>query len=83
MNAVGVITFPLMFVSGTFIPVENMPWFLQYLAKISPLTYLCDCLRSSMITGNSGDAATDLAIIAVIGMVLFGLGAATFNWKED
>jgi ABC-2 type transport system permease protein len=83
MNAVGVITFPLMFVSGTFIPVENMPWFLQYLAKISPLTYLCDGLRSSMITGNSGDAATDLAIIAVIGMVLFGLGAATFNWKED
>lgn len=83
MNAVGVITFPLMFVSGTLIPVENMPWFLQYLAKISPLTYLSEGLRSSMITGNTGDAVTDLAIIAVIGIVLFGLGTATFNWKED
>jgi len=83
MNAVGVITFPLMFVSGTLIPVENMPWFLQYLAKISPLTYLSEGLRSSMITGNTGDAVTDLAIVAVLGIILFGVGAATFSWKED
>jgi len=83
MNAVGVITFPLMFVSGTLIPVENMPWFLQYLAKISPLTYLSEGLRSSMITGNTGDAAINLAIVAVLGIILFGLGAATFSWKED
>jgi ABC-2 type transport system permease protein len=83
MNAVGVITFPLMFVSGTLIPVENMPWFLQYLAKISPLTYLSEGLRSSMITGNTGDAVIDLAIVAVLGIVLFGLGTATFSWKED
>ncbi|HEX3014728.1 MAG TPA: ABC transporter permease [Methanobacterium sp.] len=83
MNAVGVITFPLMFVSGTLIPVENMPWFLQYLAKVSPLTYLSEGLRSSMITGNTGDAAINLAIVAVLGIILFGLGAATFSWKED
>lgn len=83
MNAVGVITFPLMFVSGTLIPVENMPWFLQYLAKISPLTYLSEGLRSSMITGNTGDAGTDLAIVAVLGIILFGIGTATFSWKED
>lgn len=83
MNAVGLITFPLMFVSGTLIPVENMPWFLQYLAKISPLTYLSEGLRSSMITGNTGEAVIDLAIVAVLGIILFGLGAATFSWKED
>lgn len=83
MNAVGVITFPLMFVSGTLIPVENMPWFLQYLAKVSPLTYLSEGLRSSMITGNTGNAATDLAIVAVLGVILFGVGVATFSWKED
>jgi ABC-2 type transport system permease protein len=82
-NAVGVITFPLMFVSGTLIPVENMPWFLQYLAKISPLTYLSEGLRSSMITGNTGDAVIDLAIVAGLGIILFGIGVATFNWKED
>lgn len=70
-------------VSGTFIPVGTMSWFLQYLAKISPLTYLSEGLRSSMITGNTGDAVTNLAIVAIIAIVLFGIGAATFNWKED
>lgn len=70
-------------VSGAFIPVETMSWFLQYLAKISPLTYLSEGLRSSMIAGNTGEAVTDLAIVAGIGIVLFGVGAATFSWKED
>lgn len=77
------ITFLLMLVSGTFIPVDTMSWPLQYLAKISPLTYLSEGLRSSMITGNTGDAVTDLLIVTGIGIVLFGVGTALFNWKED
>lgn len=72
-----------MFVSGTFVPVENMPWFLQYLTKISPLTYLSNGLRSSMITGNYGDGLTNLAIVAGLGILLFGAGTVLFNWKED
>ncbi|MGB9979115.1 ABC transporter permease [Methanobacterium sp.] len=77
------ITFLLTLVSGTFIPVETMSWPLQYLAKISPLTYLSEGLRSSMITGNTGDAFTDLLIVTGIGIILFGVGVALFNWKED
>lgn len=75
--------FLLTLVSGTFIPVETIPWFLQYLTKMSPLTYLSEGLRSSMITGNTGEAVTDLAIVSVLGITLFGIGVATFNWKED
>jgi ABC-2 type transport system permease protein len=77
------LTFLLALVSGTFIPIETMSWPLQYLAKISPLTYLSEGLRSSMITGNTGDAVTDLLIVTGIGIVLFGVGVALFNWKED
>lgn len=77
------ITFPLMFISGTFLPVENMPWFLQAIANVSPLTYLSNGLRSSMITGNTGDALTNLAIVGILGIILFGIGVAVFNWKED
>lgn len=82
-NAASAITFPLMFVSGSFIPVNNMPWFLQFIADISPLTYLNDGLRSSMITGNYGDALTNLAIVGVLGIILFGMGVAVLKWKED
>lgn len=77
------VTFPLMFISGTFLPVENMPWFLQYIAKVSPLTYLSEGLRSSMITGNMGDATIDLAIVGVLGILTFGIGVLVFNWKEE
>lgn len=82
-SAVMAITFPLMFISGTFLPVENMPWFLQYIANVSPLTYLSNGLRSSMITGNTGDALTNLAIVGILGIILFGIGVAVFNWKEE
>ncbi len=82
-NAASAITFPLMFVSGSFIPVGNMPWFLQFIADISPLTYLNDGLRSAMITGNTGEAITNLALVGVLGIVLFGIGVAVLKWKED
>jgi ABC-2 type transport system permease protein len=82
-NAASAITFPLMFVSGSFIPVQNMPWFLQWLADISPLTYLNDGLRSAMITGNYGDAVVNLAIVGVLGIALFAIGVVLLKWKED
>jgi ABC-2 type transport system permease protein len=82
-NAASALTFPLMFVSGSFFPIEQMPWFLQYLAKVSPLTYLNDGLRSSMITGNNDVALFSLAVVGVVGIVLFAVGVVTMKWKED
>ncbi|HMK45739.1 MAG TPA: ABC transporter permease [Methanocella sp.] len=82
-NAASAITFPLMFISGSFIQVSSMPWFLQDLANVSPLTYLNDGLRSAMITGNYGDALTNLAIVGVLGVLLFCIGVAILKWKED
>jgi ABC-2 type transport system permease protein len=83
VNAASMATFPIMFISGSFMPVENMPWFLRDLAAISPLTYLNDGLRSAMVSGNYSDALTCLAIVAAFGVVLFGLGAALLKWKDD
>jgi ABC-2 type transport system permease protein len=82
-NAASALTFPLMFVSGSFFPVEQMPWFLKYLADVSPLTYLNNGLRSSMITGNYGDALLNLAIVGALGILLFAVGVAVMKWKED
>ncbi len=82
-NAASALTFPLMFVSGSFFPIEQMPWFLQYLAKVSPLTYLNDGLRSSMITGNNEVALFSLAVVSVLGILLFAVGVMVMKWKED
>jgi len=82
-NAASALIFPLMFLSGSFFPIEQMPWFLQYLAKVSPLTYLNDGLRSSMITGNNDVALFSLAVVGVAGIVLFAVGVVVMKWKED
>ena len=81
-NAANMMTFPIMFVSGSFMPVDSMPWFLQDLAALSPLTYLNNGLRSAMITG-SADAIASLVIVGALGIVLFGAGVILLKWKED
>lgn len=44
---------PMMFVSGVFYPIETMPWILQKLAYIFPLTYLNDAMRGIMLKGQT------------------------------
>jgi ABC-2 type transport system permease protein len=42
---------PMMFVSGVFYPIETMPWILQKLAYVFPLTYLNDAMRGILLKG--------------------------------
>ena len=44
-------TFPLVFVSSTFVPVETMPKWLQAFAEISPVTVTVDAIRGLLVTG--------------------------------
>jgi len=46
------IKFPLVFISGIFIPIEDMPLWGKTISSISPLTYFTDLARYS-IQGNS------------------------------
>ena len=46
-----IIQFPMMFLSGTFFPIDQMPDFLQAIARLIPLTYLADALRQVMVGG--------------------------------
>jgi len=41
----GAITFPMMFLAGTFFPLEQMPEFLQNIAQVLPLYYVNEGLR--------------------------------------
>ena len=78
-NAIG---FPMMFLSGSFFPVEMMPGALQTVAKGIPLTYLTDAARDTMLFGNTGSALVNLAIVLVIGTVLFIAGSRLMSWKD-
>jgi len=45
------VQFPLMFLSGTFFPIDSMPDALRTVARALPLTYLGDGLRQVMVDG--------------------------------
>lgn len=47
-----VVKFPVVFISGIFIPLDQLPFYGQVIACISPLTYFTDIARSS-IQGSS------------------------------
>lgn len=80
--ATNVITFPMMFLSGVFVPISVLPAFLATVAKFLPLYYLGDALRKVMIQGKGlGDVWLDIVVLAAIGLVCFGLATKLFRWE--
>ena len=71
---------PMMFVSGVFYPIETMPWILQKLAYIFPLTYLNDAMRGIMLKGQTlGDVWVDLVVLLGFTILFFIIGVKRFN----
>ena len=78
-----IVTFPMMFLSGTFFPISIMPTYLQNIAHILPLYYIVEGLNNVMVYANYTGAAIDLAVIAIITSVFFILAVRLFKWRED
>ena len=80
--AANAIMFPMMFLSGSFFPIEMMPGFLQTLARILPLYYVNEGLRASMVFVDHMTALRYSAIIGVFAVVVFILGIIATQWEE-
>jgi len=78
-NAVG---FPMMFLSGSFFPLEVMPSYLQAIAGALPLTYLNNGLRDTMVYFNDTSALVNLAVVFACGLIFFVLASKFMSWKE-
>ena len=77
-----VVQFPMMFLSGTFFPIDEMPDVLQGIARAIPLTYLSDALRQVMV-GGAAFAPLWLCAAVLVGwlVVCFGIAAVKFRWQ--
>ena len=78
-----IVTFPMMFLAGTFFPISIMPTYLQSIAHVLPLFYIVEGLNNVMVYGNYMGAIIDLAVVAVITAVIFILAVRLFKWRED
>ncbi len=75
------ITFPMMFFSGVFFPIQQMPQFMQYIAYIFPLTYAADALRN-VITLNVGWNFIWVDVVVLVGFAVVTSLAATFTFQK-
>ncbi len=78
-----IVTFPMMFLSGTFFPIAFMPQYLQTIAHGLPLFYVVEGLNNIMVFENYTGALIDLAVIGIITAVIFALAVKLFKWRED
>ncbi len=77
-----IITFPMMFLSGTFFPVSLFPAWLQPIAHVLPLYYVIDGMNQVMLFSNDGRALMDLVIVIAIALVFFLLAIRFFTWRD-
>jgi ABC-2 type transport system permease protein len=75
-----VIVMPLFFASNAIYPISIMPGWLQVIARINPLTYVVDGLRTLMVTqaAVSGNLSFDCVVLLAITVVLVTIGARLY-----
>ena len=79
----GAITFPMMFLAGTFFPLEQMPEFMQTVAQVLPLYYVNEAMRNAMILADFDKTMYFSAFVLVFAFVFFIAGVLLTKWKED
>ena len=77
-----IVQFPLMFLSGTFFPIDAMPPALQGVARALPLTYLSDGLRQTMVGGTPFSPLwLCFAVLIAFLAICFLISARFFRWQ--
>ena len=72
--------FPMMFLSGVFFPIQQMPWYMQDISKVLPLTYASQALRKVMVLGAGiPDIMTELTILIVFGVIMIAIAVPVFR----
>jgi ABC-2 type transport system permease protein len=81
--AANAITFPMMFLAGTFWPRETLPDIMKIIANFMPLTYINDGLRDALIYAEPAQALTNTIIALGLAAFFIVLGSVLMNWKEE
>jgi ABC-2 type transport system permease protein len=76
------ISFPMMFLSGTFFPRDAFPDWLRHVTDFFPLTFLADAFRQVANEGaHLTQIGTDVLGMVVWGVVMFFVAVKVFRWE--
>jgi len=85
--------FPLIFLSGVFFPINNVPQWLEVISKINPVTYGVDAIRQLFLGGEAASFGVTIfghtmgileeaLLVLAVGLVFLGLAIWFFNSQE-
>jgi len=73
---------PLYFISGVFVPEDQIPSLLRAIADVFPIRHLAAAMLNPFIhTQGTGIAAGDLLIVTAWGVAGLGFAARVFQWS--
>lgn len=70
---------PIFFLSGSLFPLVGLPRALEIIARIDPLSYGVDGLRTALTGVSRFGWSLDLAVLSVLTVVLLGVGSRLFG----
>ncbi|GMV35798.1 MAG: hypothetical protein AMXMBFR61_03060 [Fimbriimonadales bacterium] len=74
----------MLLISGVYYPIEVLPTWMQWAARLSPATYTLHGIRASLVEGAGFSALTnDLLVLGVMGVVAVPLGMWLFGVAEN
>lgn len=83
--------FPMIFLSGVFFPLTNVPAWLEVLSKVNPVTYGVDAIRqvflgseaaTASLFGHTMSVLENSLIVGAVGLILLSLSVWVFNKQE-
>lgn len=83
MQMTGIIEAVLLLVSGIYYPIEVLPQWLQYVSRVSPITYTLKGMRACLIDGAGlGDVWPYIWPLLISGAIMIPAGLKVFAMAE-
>lgn len=83
-GVLNVLTWPMMLLSGVWFSLEGSAEWVQWVAKIFPLTQMLDAARAIMLDGAGfAEVYPQLVFLVVTSALFLTLGAVFFRWRAD
>jgi ABC-2 type transport system permease protein len=75
----GFVPLPLLFMSNAFVPLDAMPGWMAVVARLNPLTYAIEAMRTLVIHGWAASVAWSLAVLAIAAALCLAAGVQQFR----
>jgi ABC-type multidrug transport system permease subunit len=83
-GVLNVLTWPMMLLSGVWFSLEDSPRWVQWVARVFPLTHVLDGARAVMLDGAGvAQVAPHLLYLAATTLAFLAFGAWSFRWRID